>query len=105
MKEDGLTTRDIARVHQKGEEKYLAGVEKSLCRILCKQTEGLSLLPAAMDRWKKYAKLRKIWRRVIKDVDIRVTYHDDMAAKLWAFRRLQYTHEDRQKVLWGRPIA
>ena len=63
------------------------------------------LLPAAMDRWKKYAKLRKIWRRVIKDVDIRATYHDDMAAKLWAFRRLQYTHEDRQKTLWGRPIA
>ena len=28
-----------------------------------------------------------------------------MAAKLWAFRRLQYTHDDRQKVLWGRPFA
>ena len=28
-----------------------------------------------------------------------------MSAKLWAFRRLQYTHEDRQATLWGKPIA
>ena len=28
-----------------------------------------------------------------------------MAAKLWAFRRLQYTHEDRQQTLWGKPIV
>ena len=28
-----------------------------------------------------------------------------MAAKLWAFRRLQYTHEDRQKALCSTPIS
>ena len=28
-----------------------------------------------------------------------------MSAKLWAFRRLQYTHEDRQQALYATPIA
>ena len=27
-----------------------------------------------------------------------------MSAKLWAFRRLQYTHDDRQNALWATPI-
>ena len=45
MKEDGLTNREIQRVHQQGEQAYKTHVEKSLCRLLCKQTEGLSLLP------------------------------------------------------------
>lgn len=42
---------------------------------------------------------------MLKDTEIRATRGDDVAAKLWAFRRLQYTHEDRQKALWGQPIA
>ena len=37
LKEDGLTTKEIARIKEKAEEKYRSGVEKSLCRILCKQ--------------------------------------------------------------------
>ena len=41
MKEDGLTNPEIQRVHQQSEQKYKAGVEKSLCRLLCKQNEGL----------------------------------------------------------------
>ena len=70
-------------------------MEKSLCRLICQQDKGLNLLPYCMDRWKKYAKLRKVWRRVLKDTELRTRFHDDMAKKLWAFRRLQYTHEDR----------
>ena len=88
MKEDGLTNADINRVHKKGEETYKAGVEKSLCRLLCKQSDGLSLLPACLEQWKKYAKIRKVWRRVLKDAEIRATQGDEMSAKLWAFRRL-----------------
>ena len=53
------------------------------------------MMPAALERWKKFVKLRKIWRRVLKDVELRATQPDEIAAKLWAFRRLQYTHEDR----------
>jgi len=49
MKEDGLTNSEIHKVHEKGELAYKAGVEKSLCRILCKQTEGLSLLPSCLE--------------------------------------------------------
>lgn len=105
MKEDGLSNKEISKVHQQGEEKYRVGVEKSLCRIICKQTDNLSLLPKALEHWKKYTKIRKIWRRVLKDVELRATQPDETAAKLWAFRRLQYTHEDRQKALWGVPIA
>ena len=105
MKEDGLTNNEIARVHKESEQKYKDGVEKSLCRILCKQSEGLELLPTCLEQWKKYAKIRKIWRRVLKDVEIKATKGEEMSAKLWAFRRLQYTHEDRQKALWGTPIA
>ena len=41
----------------------------------------------------------------MKDAEIRSAKSDDMAAKLWAFRRLQYTHEDRQKALWSTPIS
>ena len=58
-----------------------------------------------LEQWKKYAKIRKVWKRVLKDMQIRAEMSDDMAAKLWAFRRLQYSHEDRQKCLWGKPIA
>lgn len=105
MKDDGLTNREIGKVHQESEDKYKQGVEKSLCRLICKQTDGLSLLPKALEHWKKYAKIRKVWRRVLKDVEVRTVQSDEMAAKLWAFRRLQYTHEDRQKALWGKPIA
>lgn len=105
MKEDGLTNREIGKVHKEAEDKYRVGVEKSLCRIICKQTDGLSLLPKALEHWKKYAKIRKIWKRVLKDVEVRATQPDEMAQKLWAFRRLQYTHEDRQKTLWATPIA
>ena len=36
LKEDGLNTKDIARIHQQAEEKYQKGVEKALCRIVCK---------------------------------------------------------------------
>ncbi len=67
MKDEGLSNGDITRTHKQAEDKYQRGVEKSLCRILCKQTEGLSILPACLDRWKKFTKLRKIWRRVLKD--------------------------------------
>ena len=41
MKDDGLTNPEIQRVHQQSEQKYKEGVEKSLCRLLCKQNEGL----------------------------------------------------------------
>ncbi len=105
MKEDGLTNPQIHKIHQEGEQQYKVGVEKSLCRILCKQTDGLGLLPACLEQWKKYAKIRKIWRRVLKDAEIKTIHGDEMSGKLWAFRRLQYTHDDRQKTLWGRPIA
>ena len=37
LKEDGLTVKEIGRIKEKAEEKYKSGVEKSLCRILCKQ--------------------------------------------------------------------
>jgi hypothetical protein len=46
-----------------------------------------------------------VWRRVLKDCEIRTTRTDDVAAKLWAFRRLQYTHHDRITALKKRPIA
>ena len=73
--------------------------------MLCKQNDQLSALPAALEQWKKFTKLRKIWRRVLKDVEIRTTQPDEVSAKLWAFRRMQYSHEDRQAALWGKPIA
>ena len=49
--------------------------------------------------------MRKIWRRVLRDVEIKVTKGTEMSDKLWAFRKLQYTYEDRQKALWKKPIA
>ena len=87
-KEDGLTNKDIAKVHREKEERYRAGVEKSLCRMLCKQNDSLSILPTALEQWQKYTKVRKIWRRVLKDVELRATQPDETSAKLWAFRRL-----------------
>ena len=54
MKDEGLSNNDIARVHKNAEEDYQNKVEKSLCHILCKQTEGLSVLPACLARWKKF---------------------------------------------------
>jgi len=105
LREDGLTNKEINRGHQQSEMQYRTAVERSLCRILCKQTEGLELLPICLNQWKRYARVRKIWRRVLKDTEIRLLNGGEMSAKLWAFRRLQYSHEDRQKVLWGRPIA
>lgn len=49
LKEDGLTNQEINRVHKQGEQKYKTAVEKSLCLMLCKQTEGLQLLPIALN--------------------------------------------------------
>ena len=104
-KEDGMTNKEIHKVHQDKEDQYKAGVEKSLCRMLCKQSDGLSLLPKCLEQWKKYAKIRKIWRRVLDDVKIRTTESDEVSAKLWAFRRMQYSHSDRESCLFGKPIA
>ena len=105
LKDDGITNKEIAQIHADKEEEYKAGVEKSLCRILCKGNDGLSLLPKCLEQWKKYAKIRKIWRRVLDDLKIRATEGEEMSAKLWAFRRMQYSHDDREKTLRGKPIA
>ena len=91
-------------MHQGEEAKYKQAVEKTLCRMICKQGSGLSLLPACLDRWKEYTQQRKQWRRVLKDCEIRLAHHQDTSAKLWAFRRLQYTHDDHHKELFGTPI-
>ena len=41
LKDDGLTNSQISANHKKTEDKYKTAVEKSLCRILCKQEEDL----------------------------------------------------------------
>lgn len=67
LKEDGLTNKEVADLHKNTENKYKTAVEKTLCRLLCKQVEDLDLLPKYLDRWKKFNKFRKIWRRILKD--------------------------------------
>ena len=105
LKEDGMTNNQIARIHRESEQKYTDGVKKTLCRILAKQEDDMNILPPFIDRWKMFAKHRKIWKRVLRDCEIRLNRHPDESAKLWAFRRLQYSHSDREKSLMKQPIA
>ena len=94
----------MAQTHKDTEDKYHNAVKKAMCRILSKREEDMQILPAYLDQWKKYTQMRKIWKRVIRDCEIRLDRDHTLAAKLWAFRRLQYTHDDREKFLMGKPL-
>ena len=99
LKKDGMTNAEIEQVQEDSEKKYKGLVEKSLCRMLCKQGEDLYLLPSCLDRWKKYTQIRKIWRRYLDFAEARMAGDFTKADKLWAFKRLQYSHDDRVKCL------
>ena len=105
LKLDGLTGSEIQQVQEASEKKYKTLVEKSLCRMLCKQGEGLYLLPTSLDKWKKYTAMRKLWKRYLGFAESRMAGDFTKADLLWAFERLRYTHDDRQKCLMGKPIA
>ena len=72
--------------------------------MLCKQGDDLYLLPSCLDRWKKYVAMRKLWRRYLDFAESRMAGDFTKAYKLWAFKKLQYTHDDRDKCLLGKPL-
>ena len=44
--------------------------------------------------------MRKLWRRIIKDSEMKIL-DQNLDAKMWAFKKLKYSYEDRQQALWG----
>lgn len=87
---------EVERLKSETQERYHVLVEKSLCRLLCKQEgKGLYLLPACLDQWKSYCATRKIWRRVLNTANNRLCKNDLKLEKQWAFNKLKYQHDDR----------
>ena len=88
LKKDGLTSSEIEKIQEESNKKYKTLVEKSLCRMLCKQGDDLYLLPSCLDKWKRYTQIRKLWRRYLDLAESRWSGNTNKADKLWAFRKL-----------------
>ena len=104
LKKDGLTSAEIETIQQKSNNQYKNMVEKSLCRLLCNSGNDLYLLPGCLDRWKKYARMRKLWKRYLDFSESRMCGDTSKADKLWAFRKMQYHSGDRELNLQAKPI-
>ena len=104
LKDDGLTNGEIEKIQEESNKKYKTLVEKSLCRMLCKQGDDLYLLPSSLDRWKKYTQIRKLWRRHLEFAESRMCGDTSRADKLWAFKKMQYGQNDRETCLQAKPI-
>ena len=72
--------------------------------MLCKNGDDLYLLPSCLDRWKQYTSMRKLWKRHLDFAESRMAGDTTKADKLWAFKKLQYSHDDRMKCLLAKPI-
>ena len=103
LREDGISRLEIARMHKDADDKYKRLVEKVLCRILC-QNGDLKLLPTCLEQWKKYARIRKVWKRVLRDASNRLDRNQEIGSMIWAFRRLKYAQTDRENALLATPL-
>lgn len=79
-------------------------MEQSLCRLLCKEDPDLSLMPYFIDRWKKFTKARKYWKRVIQQCNMRTARDTSLSSKLWGFAKWKYAQTDREAELTKVPF-
>jgi len=78
MIKDGATPDEILALKQGTKDKFKYLTEKSLCRLLVKQSD-LSLLPTYLDQWRKYVKMRKLWRRTVESSERRLQRNQYLA--------------------------